>query len=102
MTPRATGAAFGLLAFSTTVLTGLWVRNPPVLILQRAVWAMLLFCLIGLCVGWAAHVVVREHAHRREQSLFGEAEATSDQSGPSDPDDRRNSSTGPRAQPMRT
>ena len=80
MTPRATGAAFGLLAFSITIIAGLSVRNPSALILQRAIWAMLVFCFIGLSVGWAAQVVVREHFKQREEAMFTEDHPTSDQS----------------------
>lgn len=68
MAPRATGAAFGLLAFSTTVFTGLWVRNPITTTLTRALWAMLVFALIGLILGAAARTVVREHVGRRKKT----------------------------------
>ena len=61
MAPRAVGAALGLLAFCTAIIAGLWVGNPATVTLARALWAMLAFCLIGLGLGWAARVVVREH-----------------------------------------
>lgn len=99
MTPRSAGAAFGLLAFSCAILAGLWAGNPAMLILQRALWAMVLFCLIGLCAGWAGRVVVREHARRREESLFSGTEATSDQSAA---DVAGNKATVVRPEPMRT
>ena len=74
MAPRAVGAALGLLAFCTAIIAGLWVGNPATVTLARALWAMLAFCLIGLGLGWAARVVVREHIHRRERVLFSPEE----------------------------
>lgn len=82
MTPRAGGAALGLLAFSTAIIAGLWVRNPVSLILSRAIWAMFVFFVIGLLLGWAAQVVVREHIKDREELLFGSEDQQTDQSVP--------------------
>ena len=79
MTPRAVGAALGFLAFSTTIIAGLWTRNPTSVVLARAIWAMLVFCVIGLLVGWAAQVVVREHLKRREEVLFPSEEPQPEQ-----------------------
>lgn len=70
MAPRVVGAALGLLAFCTAIIAGLWVGNSAAVTLSRALWAMLAFCLIGLGLGWAARVVVREHVRRRERLLF--------------------------------
>lgn len=78
MVPRALGAALGLLAFSTTIIAGLWVRNPVSVILARAIWAMLVFCVIGLVLGWVVQVVVREHIKRREESLFASQDQQTD------------------------
>ena len=79
MTPRVVGAALGFLAFSTTIIAGLWIRNPASVILGRAIWAMLVFCVIGLLAGWAAQVVVREHVKQREEALFGSGEPRPEQ-----------------------
>ena len=70
MAPRVTGAVLGLLAFSTAIFAGVWVDNPVTVTLSRALWAMMAFCVIGLVLGWAARVVVREHIRRRERLLF--------------------------------
>lgn len=66
LAPRFTAAALGLLAFSVSVLGGLWARNPVEVILSRSIWAMLIFCVIGLVTGWAAQRVVREHLDKCE------------------------------------
>jgi len=99
MAPRAVGAALGLLAFSTTIVSGLWVRNPVTVTLSRALWAMLVFCLIGLVLGWAGELVVREHIREREKAVFGSEET--------EPDDEESNeeqfkSTEAEAEPMGT
>ena len=68
---RLCGAALGLLAFGVTVFLGLAAGNPAEVTLLRAVQAMLLFCVLGLCVGWVAYRVLDEHALRRNRELFG-------------------------------
>jgi len=69
MIPRFTGAALALAAFTVAVVAGLAVGNPPALVLERAVWSLLGFCLIGLIVGSAAQAVIREYQARCEQDL---------------------------------
>jgi len=78
MAVRAVGIALGLLAFSATIFFGLWVRNPMTVTLSRAIWAMVVFYLIGLGLGWVVQVVVREHVHRREKELFTSEEKEAD------------------------
>ncbi|MFQ5489175.1 MAG: hypothetical protein ACE5GE_00525 [Phycisphaerae bacterium] len=78
MVSRYTGACLGLFAFAITVIAGLWVNNPPMVTISRAVWALVLFCAIGLLVGACAQSVVNEHHRRREQTelpAVGEASA---------------------------
>ncbi len=74
---RLIGSALGLLAFSTAIVAGLWARNPFGVILSRALWAMVIFCLIGLSLGWAVQLVVREHMRRRE-ALSASSEENAD------------------------
>ena len=83
MAPRGVGATLGLLAFATTIVAGLWVGNPVNIILMRALSAMLLFCVIGVVIGSAAQLVVREHAHNREKAAFSRAPADGNESAPS-------------------
>lgn len=71
---RLCGAALGLLAFGVTVLLGLAAGNPAEVTLLRAVWAMLVFCVLGLSVGWVACRVLDEHALRRNRELFEDVE----------------------------
>jgi hypothetical protein len=97
MAPRAIGAALGLLAFSTTIVAGLVVRNPIGVTLMRSIWAMFLFCVIGLAIGAAVQTIVREHTRGREKKLFA---LEDDEREPELKE--QNSSTGDLAEPMHT
>ncbi len=65
MVARIAGALLGLLAFSITVFAGLWVNNPIATTLSRALWALCLFCVIGLVLGTAAQASVNEQMRVR-------------------------------------
>jgi hypothetical protein len=69
---RLCGASLGLFAFSITVILGLTAGNPTNVVLLRALQAMLLFCLLGMCAGWVAYRVLDEHAIRRHREMFPE------------------------------
>src|SRR3990172_5250749 len=99
MAPRFIAAALGLLAFSVSILGGLWTGNPVGVILSRAVGAMALFTVIGLVIGWSVALVLREHAAQREAQLFGSDHP--DQAQPDETKDR-NTSTHGDPQPMGT
>ncbi len=71
---RLCGATLGFLAFGVTILLGLGVGNPADVTLLRALWAMLIFCVIGLCVGWVAYRVLDEHSLRRHAEMFVDEE----------------------------
>ena len=66
---RFTGGILGALAFSVSILMGLWARNPVNLVLSRAVWALCVFSIIGLLVGGVAQRVVDDYARRRREEL---------------------------------
>ncbi|MGQ9649203.1 MAG: hypothetical protein ACUVXJ_03760 [Phycisphaerae bacterium] len=76
---RLCGAAFGLFAFSITIVLGLLAGNPANVILTRALQAMLAFCLLGICAGWVACRLLDEHALRKHRELFP-AEGLAEQS----------------------
>ena len=77
MIVRYCGAMMGLSAFGVATLAGVAVHNPPRLVLSRALWALVVFCMIGLLVGWAAQVVVNDYAARRRAVRATEQEAAS-------------------------
>jgi hypothetical protein len=70
MVARFTGISLGLLAFAITVTAGLLVRNPVEVILSRSIFALFVFCLIGLLLGGAAQMVIAEYDKDRESEIL--------------------------------
>ena len=70
MVARFTGVSLGLLAFAITVTAGLLVRNPVEVILSRSIFALFVFCIIGLLLGGAAQMVIAEHDKDRESEIL--------------------------------
>lgn len=66
MIARFTGAGLGLLAFTITVTAGILVGNPIITTLSRSIFALFVFCLLGLVLGAAAQVVVSDFVAGRE------------------------------------
>ena len=94
---RLCGASLGLFAFAIAIFQGLLSGNPTPVILSRALWALVLFCIIGLITGWLGYRVLDEHALRRSRELFSEIEEEEDASASAEPhstDDRRGASGG--------
>jgi len=77
MIARYAGSVLGLFAFSVTVFAGLVVRNPIAITLERAVFALFLFCMIGFVLGSVAQMVVREFERKREAEILQRYEPTS-------------------------
>lgn len=67
---RLCGASLGLFAFAVTILLGLAAGNPIEAIVYRGVWAMFVFCCLGLAAGWVAYRILDEHALRMHRELF--------------------------------
>ncbi len=70
MIARYAGSVLGLLAFSVTVFVGLLVQNPIAITLERAVFALFLFFMIGFVLGSVAQMVVREFERKREAEIL--------------------------------
>ena len=107
MIARYTGGVLGMLAFAVSVLAGLWVGNPVTIILSRAVWALVLFFLIGLALGAVAQYVIDDYARRRYQEVIPEAEEATDSATepvaePGDDPTQADRSTEVRPNPMGT
>jgi len=68
MIARYAGACLGLLAFGLVILAGLAVHNPPMVTLSRAVWALVVFCALGVVLGLVAQAVICEHARQRREA----------------------------------
>ena len=84
MIVKFSGAILGLLAFSVAVVGGLWVGNPATVVLSRAIWSLVVFCALGLVVGFAAHAVVEEYAHRRFDAVRAEVQDPDESGEPAD------------------
>jgi hypothetical protein len=69
MIARFAGGTLGLLAFGVTATVGLAVGNPPMTVVTRALWALVVFCVVGLAVGAAAQAVVNEYLAKQEEAL---------------------------------
>ena len=69
MVARYAGASLGLLAFTIVVTAGLIARNPVTVTLSRSIFALFLFCFIGLVLGQIAQMVVAEHEQKREMEI---------------------------------
>ena len=79
---RRAGACLGLLAFCLTIVRGMGAGNPPEVILTRALWAMIIFFLLGLVLGFAGHLAISEHTANRAKVLAVELEEA--RTGPGD------------------
>jgi len=69
MVARYAGASLALFAFAVAVIAGLSVGNPPVTVLSRGILALFVFFFIGLALGGAAQLVLREYRMRRETEI---------------------------------
>ncbi|HOB74227.1 MAG TPA: hypothetical protein PKG54_06850 [Phycisphaerae bacterium] len=67
---RLCGAALGFLAFSVTTFLGIAAGNTAEVTIRRAVGAMVVFCVLGLCTGWVANRVLDEHALAKSREMF--------------------------------
>ncbi len=99
LAPRSIAAAFGVLAFSVSILSGLWSGNLTGVILSRSIWAMAVFVVIGLVIGLVAGVVVRENVDQREAREVASEELPIDDNEVSTD---QNSSTETVSEPMGT
>ncbi len=66
---RRAGACLGLFAFCVTLLRGMAVGNPPTTILSKALWALVLFFMLGLVLGYLAALLFDEHEVGRKTKL---------------------------------
>ena len=81
---RLCGAALGLLAFAVTLILGLLAGNPVEAVLLKGIWALFIFCGLGLSVGWVACRIIDEYAADLHRSMRPD-EASGDERGESVP-----------------
>jgi len=61
MLTKMVSGTLGLLAFSATIFAGVWAGNEPTIILERALWSLIFFLILGAICGWLAQMVINEH-----------------------------------------
>jgi hypothetical protein len=64
MLAKLLAGILGLLAFAVCILGGLSVGARAEVVIQRGLQAMVVFCLLGWLVGWAAEAVVYERVRK--------------------------------------
>ncbi|MCB9851302.1 MAG: hypothetical protein H6817_11435 [Phycisphaerales bacterium] len=69
MIARFAGGVLGLFAFGVAATVGVIAGNPPMTVVSRALWALLIFCMIGLVIGQATQMVIDEYVTRQEEKL---------------------------------
>jgi hypothetical protein len=70
MIARFAGASLGLLAFGVATLMGLVAGNPTQVVLSRALWSLVVFCMLGLAIGSIAQAVIDEYTNRKLKELL--------------------------------
>ena len=70
MVARFAGAGLGLLAFAVTTIAGLVSQIPADVTLSRSIFALFLFCVIGLFLGGVAQRVIDEHREKGESRIY--------------------------------
>jgi len=64
MLAKLLAGILGLMAFAVCILGGLCVGARAEVVIQRGLQAMIVFCLLGWVVGWAAEAVVYERVRK--------------------------------------
>ena len=55
------GAGLGFLGFSVSLIIGLWINNPFVTVVLRAVWVLVLFYILGCMLSVIGQKVIKEN-----------------------------------------
>jgi hypothetical protein len=55
------GAALGLLAFSVSLIIGLYVDNPFITVVQRSILALIIFYILGCVLSVLGQKVIQEN-----------------------------------------
>ncbi len=67
MLAKLLAGILGLMAFAVCLLGGLSVGARAEVVILRGLKAMIVFCLLGWVVGWAAETVVYERVRKEAQ-----------------------------------
>jgi uncharacterized membrane protein len=70
MLTKMTSGALGLLAFAATIFAGVWAGNDVTVVLERALWSLISFLILGAICGWIAQIVINEHIKNSTQQMM--------------------------------
>lgn len=62
-------AQISLFAFAVAVLAGVYVQNPPLTVLLRAIAVLFLAGTVAQFSAWTGKLVLREHLRRKKTEL---------------------------------
>lgn len=68
MPTRLIAASFGIIGFVAALTTGLFADNPILIVLGRAIGAMIFCYVVGYILGWAGQAAVEEHIRAYKKS----------------------------------
>ena len=69
MPTQLCGAGLAFLAFSVSLIIGLWVNNPFVTVVLRALWVLALFYILGCLLSIIGQKVIQENFNKETQAL---------------------------------
>ncbi len=70
MLAKLLAAILGLMSFAVCLLGGLSVGARAEVAIRRGLQAMIVFCLLGWLIGWAAEAVVLERVRKERKTLW--------------------------------
>jgi hypothetical protein len=80
MLAKLLAGILGLMAFAICILGGLSSGARAEVAITRGLKAMIVFCLLGWVVGWAAETVVFERVRKEAQDALDRAEPSESES----------------------
>jgi hypothetical protein len=85
MLAKLLAGILGLLAFAVCIFGGLLAETRAEVAIQRGLKAMIVFCLLGWVVGWAAEAVVYDRVRTEAQEAAEKARQIAEQAGRDEP-----------------
>ena len=77
MPTQLCAAAMAFLAFTTSLIIGLWVNNPFVTVIGRSILVMFIFYLLGAVLSLIGQKVIKENFDAEAKTLRKEAQQKS-------------------------
>lgn len=84
MLAKLLAGILGLMAFFLCVAGGLVAGTRAEVAIGRGLQAMLIFCLLGWILGWAAESAIHEHVRKEAQKVLAEMEKAEQEAAAAD------------------